>query len=92
MRIERPREIERFGAVRFGGLQKVFERCSRGQRQNVFQRREVEFAHCPVVGCQSERDVSRSNCAVGVNLLHDTNHLVTCGARRKRIFVGGCVV
>jgi mannosyl-3-phosphoglycerate synthase len=25
MRIERPREIERFGAVRFGGLQKVFE-------------------------------------------------------------------
>jgi mannosyl-3-phosphoglycerate synthase len=25
MRIERPREVERFGAVRFGGLQKVFE-------------------------------------------------------------------
>jgi len=25
MRIELPREVERLGAVRFGGLQKVFE-------------------------------------------------------------------
>jgi mannosyl-3-phosphoglycerate synthase len=25
MRMERPREVERFGAIRFGGLQKVFE-------------------------------------------------------------------
>jgi mannosyl-3-phosphoglycerate synthase len=68
MRIELPREVERFGAIRFGGLQKVFELDSglrvdstNGKRGSTIRQipyedlNEVETEMAVVVPIKSER-------------------------------------